>query len=636
MLEKIIQRLYTFLFKRIESEHPFLKPLFDEYKTVQHYPDLAKISKRLIELEENQIKLSETIDTPPSFVSYPMNVHYQPLVSIIMPLFEPNDQLLKIALNSALHQDYNHFELIIVHHQLNPGQLELLRSIDDKRIVLISSQIRGAADQRNIGLNAARGDIITYLDDDNFWYPNYLQYIVYAFADSEVESTYTPQLVKPSTADEYYIRSNPYDWNDFLYHGGIDGNVFAHRKYLKERYGNWDPNLTRLQDMDLILRYTKNKNPTFVPIIGGEYLENAPGSISNTQPFHFNHWKIKKKNIEKINPGFKVLILTGLYHQVTERYIDYELQALDESGIEFAIWAVEKGVTPDPSVHYKIFYGDLLEAIQGFKPDFIHIYWLHIGVNYRNILEKVNIPVTLRNHGFETNDEVVNQLTVMDSVKRIYAFPQYVQQLENKSKLFPLPTLFSGENFKPSYSKNKRLIVRAGASLPTKGFKDFIDTAVLCPGFEFVLVLGLTNGSGENNQIIKKYNEELGNPVRIIGPLFVQDMADLIKEAGIYMYTLGAESIHGMPVSILEAMASSCIVLVRDSAISRACYSSYALYYQNAEEAAKIINSSAEWEDSYWTKSGFDNSEFIFKNCTAVDGIKPVIQYWQHLLAIRQ
>ncbi len=83
--------------------------------------------------------------------------------SIIIPTCN-RPVFLAEAVASVLAQGFQQFELLIV----NDGDTEIA-DFEDKRIRVLSNQMRGAVPARNLGVSEAKGDYIAFLDDDDFF-----------------------------------------------------------------------------------------------------------------------------------------------------------------------------------------------------------------------------------------------------------------------------------------------------------------------------------------------------------------------------------------------------------------------------------------------------------------------------------
>jgi FkbM family methyltransferase len=99
-----------------------------------------------------------------------------PAVSIIMPSFNASGTIAK-ALASIQFQSFTDWELVVVDDGSSDGTREVVTRLAsaDSRIRLVQSKSKGASDARNTGLDAARGEFITFLDADDFMYPGALE-----------------------------------------------------------------------------------------------------------------------------------------------------------------------------------------------------------------------------------------------------------------------------------------------------------------------------------------------------------------------------------------------------------------------------------------------------------------------------
>jgi teichuronic acid biosynthesis glycosyltransferase TuaG len=100
-----------------------------------------------------------------------------PLVTIVMPAYNSANYI-AATIESVLNQSFGSFELLIVNDCSKDNTEDVVKKFieDDDRIQLISlAENRGApAGPRNIGIKAARGRWIAFLDSDDIWHPNKL------------------------------------------------------------------------------------------------------------------------------------------------------------------------------------------------------------------------------------------------------------------------------------------------------------------------------------------------------------------------------------------------------------------------------------------------------------------------------
>ena len=95
-------------------------------------------------------------------------------VSVVIPTYNCLDYLPK-AIGSVLKQTHQDVELIVIDDNSNDGTSTYLASIDDERIITLSTLGVGAPQARNLGIEKATGEYIAFLDADDFWFPEKLE-----------------------------------------------------------------------------------------------------------------------------------------------------------------------------------------------------------------------------------------------------------------------------------------------------------------------------------------------------------------------------------------------------------------------------------------------------------------------------
>jgi GT2 family glycosyltransferase len=104
----------------------------------------------------------------------------QPLVSIVIPNWNGAFHL-PDCLNGLRRQRYPHFEVILVDNGSIDGSLPLLaRNYPEVRVIPLSKN-RGFAPASNMGMRAARGEIIALLNNDTEADPGWLEALVATF-----------------------------------------------------------------------------------------------------------------------------------------------------------------------------------------------------------------------------------------------------------------------------------------------------------------------------------------------------------------------------------------------------------------------------------------------------------------------
>lgn len=97
--------------------------------------------------------------------------------SIIIPLYNKAD-FITAAIQSVLTQSHQNFEVIIVDDGSTDDGALRVRAIPDHRIKLIQQVNSGVSCARNQGIELAKGDLVCFLDADDWYLSLYLETVV--------------------------------------------------------------------------------------------------------------------------------------------------------------------------------------------------------------------------------------------------------------------------------------------------------------------------------------------------------------------------------------------------------------------------------------------------------------------------
>jgi glycosyltransferase involved in cell wall biosynthesis len=97
-----------------------------------------------------------------------------PFFSVIIPLYN-KENFIENTLKSVLNQVFTDFELIIVNDGSADTSEEKIFGFNDSRIKYYSKENGGVSSARNYGIEIAQSDYITFIDADDYWYPDFLK-----------------------------------------------------------------------------------------------------------------------------------------------------------------------------------------------------------------------------------------------------------------------------------------------------------------------------------------------------------------------------------------------------------------------------------------------------------------------------
>jgi glycosyltransferase involved in cell wall biosynthesis len=552
------------------------------------------------------------------------------LISVIMPT-RNRAELLRRAIRSVQEQSWTGWELVVVDDGSTDSTAAVLSEAAqrDPRVRWFGQSHQGHAVARNVGLGEARGDVITYLDDDNEYYRDYLGTVAAAFvADHDLEMTYAGQVWVGSTLATL-VTFDRYSWDDLrLMSVSIDTNVVAHRRSLFERLGGYDAALLRHADLDLVLRYSAVATPQRLPVMAVRYSWDATGRVTNTMSSAAALHRIGEKYAQPIGAGLRVLVLAYDYPQLSESYIHAEIRWMLSRGVEIEVFSMEEPTSRgEPLV--PVHRADLDQVVAEFKPDVIHLHFLSLARHYAAELSRLGVPVTVRGHGFDHSEELLDALLAEPWMAHVYLFSNLVHPgTSHRAKLRSADCAFDTSRYFPVLAKDRHLVLRAGACLPSKDLDLFIEVAALRPEYRFVLVLS-TNASGvETDRRLRERNAALGNPVEILVDLQYEPMAELMRCAGIYLHTFGFVQPFGQPISVAEAMASGAIPLLRRADATVSYAGEAGLYYETAEEASQILADMLSWDEARWEAARLTAIDLAYRRHADTRVLEPILRDW--------
>lgn len=111
------------------------------------------------------------------------------------------DPRLPTAVKSILAQTHDAVDVVVVDNRpASGGTVELLREVTDARLRIVAEPRRGLSVARNTGLEAARGSIIAYTDDDAIADPQWISTLIRPFFEHPDVACVTG-LVLPAAID---------------------------------------------------------------------------------------------------------------------------------------------------------------------------------------------------------------------------------------------------------------------------------------------------------------------------------------------------------------------------------------------------------------------------------------------------
>ncbi len=478
-------------------------------------------------------------------------------ITVIMPT-RNRAAFLREALASVLAQRHQNFELIVIDDGSEDETPDVLAAIDDPRLRVVRTAGLGESAARNLGLDIATGEIITFLDDDNLMDAGWLHAVAWAFDRwPETQLLYGARIVEDAPA----MKSEPsgalpnLDWDAFdrrrLEQGNyIDMNVIALRAGLPDC--RFDETLRSSIDWQLMLTLSSRHEPLELPALACVYRTYAPNRICDA-PERLEHNRRVRARVHRTRP-MRVLSHNAMFPLLSETYIHEEMLALEANGAEIAFNSVQ--VPRSPMKVDQMVRNDLYEAVQDFDPDVIFVYWATHAAGEIPNLERVARPFALRVHSFDFDPDAIERIRQHPLCVGVWAYPHHASTID----AHPLVPIFTThELIEPAGHRD--LAVSISAGLPKKNWPLLIEAMDGITGLERGLVLGRSNGLEDVPDEVERLAAELDEPPFVKVNAERGECFALLARTSVLIYTVDDEQTIGMPMSLIEALrAGACVV----------------------------------------------------------------------------
>ena len=378
--------------------------------------------------------------------------NFNPLVSVILPVHNYEENISDI-IDSVINQTYDNLELIIIDDCSDDNTLDLIKSVDDPKIKLISNEKKsGLASCRNAAVNSVNGEYVFYIDMKNLWDCEYLSTMMGLFLLlPDADAVYSGQYIyNEGFKDLKGMVFGSYNKSLLYNNNFISISALGHKRSVFEEI-SFDDSLDSLDDYHFILSIAKYFK-----------IYSAPFLLSKYQSDKFN--KIWGLNKEVDVPQIKLI------HDKLDNNIfkDYSLKYPLNKKISIII----------PSYKLLDDLKDCIDAILSFQSDFIDVIVVDNNSNdkIRNYLKcladegKIKYIQNDINYGFtyaieqgisisdENSDILLLNNDAILTIGALEAMQYYSYSLSDAGVIVPREVLYAGDervnNHVPYANKN--------------------------------------------------------------------------------------------------------------------------------------------------------------------------------------
>tara|TARA_B100002052_G_C15792137_1_gene556849 strand:- start:379 stop:1092 length:714 start_codon:yes stop_codon:yes gene_type:complete len=177
-----------------------------------------------------------------------------------MPYFKKKEYVEKSIL-SVINQTYKNLELIIIYDDESMDDFDYISNIcrKFKNIKIIKNiENLGAGESRNIGIKTATGDLIAFIDADDYWYEKKIEKQINFLQKNNYKFIFCNYIKKSQNSEREIICNKKYlDYSNLLKSCDIGlSTVLIETNLIKQ---NLFPNLKTKEDYVVWLQITKKE-----------------------------------------------------------------------------------------------------------------------------------------------------------------------------------------------------------------------------------------------------------------------------------------------------------------------------------------------------------------------------------------
>lgn len=236
-----------------------------------------------------------------------------PFFSVIIPLFN-KEKFIEATLKSVLNQSFIDFEILIIDDGSTDNSASIIKGFDDARIRYYYKENAGVSSARNYGIEKAQSNYISFIDADDYWYPDFLEEMFKNIQSYPQEKVFSAAIEietskKVIPAKYSIVKTNDREIVNYFTASSketvICTSCAVFHKSVFEEIGTFDIEVKSGQDTDMWIRIGMNYPVVFSWKILARYVydENSLSKNKNYLNKKINFSKFEEQ--EKTDPSLK-------------------------------------------------------------------------------------------------------------------------------------------------------------------------------------------------------------------------------------------------------------------------------------------------------------------------------------------
>ena len=272
-----------------------------------------------------------------------MELKKQPLpkISVVTCSYNQGD-FIDDCIQSVLKQNYPNFEHIVLDGASTDGTVEKLKQY--KHLIWESEKDNGQSDALNKGFKMASGDIVAWINSDD-WYPGgALKKVGEYFRDHPETKILIGDCFfynEGASEENIIVHNSTFEFDDIIryWDGWIPPTQPAifFRRELFEEVGYLDESLHFAMDYDLWLRISQKYDIAYIPeLLAGYRFHNLSksGDVGEWNQFYpewnkvYQRYRFNSEQFSKVSPIVSVIITAQITDAITESGVNTRLRQL--------------------------------------------------------------------------------------------------------------------------------------------------------------------------------------------------------------------------------------------------------------------------------------------------------------------
>ena len=304
------------------------------------------------------------------------------LVSIIVPVYNTKPDFIEKCVGSLISQSYPAIEIIIVDDGSKKEIADYCETLNglDSRIRILHKDNGGVSSARNLGLNNAKGDYISFVDSDDWVHPEFIKVLVSLLEKNDSDLSvcafnciYTDKEIdiSPVNADDYKMLDKTEVFAALLHSSRVGGYLW-NKIFKKDLVSH---------KLDENLHYSEDF------VFSAEYCTQIKTAVMTESQLYFY-----RQNTDNVTSDFsynvRIISLIQSYLRLEQIYAecaDDEVEYVKRNTLKIAL---------NLRARYKLNHCNHKEQLTVFENIFKERMWDVLKSRKINLLEKGNILIT--------------------------------------------------------------------------------------------------------------------------------------------------------------------------------------------------------------------------------------------------